>query len=142
MGEKKLRFCDLCKEPEDSALGEPLDLHGVVITIGYSKAHPLPGGKTGSWGNRKNAVEWTGEVCDRCFSIVPRLADQFEIIRGELAGRGSRPRGAGYGLSADDADAFEDIPDGHVGGMPRAVARQKPVTYFDVLKQFLAGWGK
>jgi len=54
MGKISVETCDLC----GSVMTEK---NGLVIQVGYSK---------GGWGQRRNWLNWSGEVCPECFELA------------------------------------------------------------------------
>lgn len=54
MGKISVETCDLC----GSVMTEK---NGLTIEIGYSK---------GGWGQRRNWLNWSGEVCPECFDVA------------------------------------------------------------------------
>jgi len=78
VGENRTKFCDLCKQESSDIPRTVLELHGVVITIGISR---------GGWGQRKDLVNWSGEVCNRCLVIAARTHACFDLLKRQLEGK-------------------------------------------------------
>jgi len=52
--------CDLCHAPIKDGK------HGALITIGRSK---------GGWGRRETPVEWSGEICPKCYEEHQKITN-------------------------------------------------------------------
>lgn len=69
MGHASLTLCDLCGQQLDGYIGRRHQTlnpkNGLCITVGYS---------LGGWGQRKNHIEFSGEVCIPCYErIMPAV---------------------------------------------------------------------
>ena len=54
----QIECCDLCHAP---LKGEK---HGAMITCGQSR---------GGWGHRETPVDWSGEVCPKCYDEYTKI---------------------------------------------------------------------
>lgn len=71
MGERRIRICDRCSQELDSAIGPSLNFRGVEIFVVTHKS---------MWGEKEYVVQWKGELCDRCHTIVERLHQTFNEL--------------------------------------------------------------
>ena len=75
------------------------DRTGLVVTMGYSK---------NGWGNRRDMINWSGEVCQKCFeslgedvSLVWKLRLEQCSKPGAIPNEASIPEARAFGLKPE-----------------------------------------
>lgn len=58
----RIECCDLCNAPLRQK-------HGALITCGHSR---------GGWGRRETTIEWSAEICPKCY-------EEYQKITGAIA---------------------------------------------------------
>lgn len=67
-----IECCDLCHAPIKNGK------HGALITIGHSK---------GGWGRRETPIEWSGEICPKCYEEHQKIAGAVVAWLGQRHGQ-------------------------------------------------------
>jgi hypothetical protein len=62
--EIKIECCDLCHTPIKGRK------NGIALECGYSE---------GGWGNRRNQIDWSGEVCPKCYEEYKTITRAIEL---------------------------------------------------------------
>ena len=76
---KEFIFCDKCEKQ----ITKYSKKHGICIIAGYSK---------NGWGQRSNALNWSGEVCEECFEHYEKCIKKFMIEFGAKNYKGTIPK--------------------------------------------------
>lgn len=100
MARATLELCDLCLVPLSGQYPGKGSRHvkaknGLVVTVGYSE---------GGWGRRRNAIDFSGEVCLTCYDAVMKQAWEMEIT---LTGLRSKEEHSGQNTQATKAEVAE-----------------------------------